>query len=609
MKLIYFNPEFLQKEAGNIRPDLPVSISQNESVLFMAMETESPIITKIETSDKKNIAVADIRLDNKKELIRQYNLEPDISDISLILDLYEKNDEIFTEKLLGDFAFVIWDQQKKKLFAARDHIGIRPLFYFDNENFTCLSSDLDLLLSVPGTSDQTDEVLAANWIFGNILPHPEKMLYKYIKKLIPAHTLTVNKDNLNIKPYFSWYEIEALNFQNDEEACTELRNLLLESVKCRISPTGKVGSHLSGGIDSSSVAVLLNRKLKEEERMVENFSWTPTPDDKKKKDESLRIEEICKSENISCHYTDITLEEWESSMQEDPRQHINSFPPETIILKKAQNLGVKQIFSGWGGDEGITFTGRSYFVELFRNKKFFTIIREIYLRKKVNGDKYLNTLYGSLLRFLPPLSWRNRPLYNTYTEFKEVINILSQFGLNSDYLKELVKNNKIEKPSYSESSTSHQTQIDLFLYGHISSRCESWAMKGLRHNINYVFPLLDKRILSFSLAIPSKYYFYNGWNRWLYRESMKNILPDEVRWGKVKTESERIDYHINLAKYSIEQAINKNNNEQFLFPEWINDNKAFFSDSWSNRNDKSVIYRVILEKFWQLSLIKNNTKS
>ena len=77
-------------------------------------------------------------------------------------------------------------------------------------------------------------------------------------------------------------------------------------------------------------------------------------------------------------------------------------------------------------------------------------------------------------------------------------------------------------------------QIALLNLGHISYRLESWAAHGASLGMAYAFPLLDRRIVEFALSIPDYFYFKNGWKRYLYRTAMQGILPDEVRWHKVK---------------------------------------------------------------------------
>ena len=296
----------LQDTAAEIRSDLKTVSFQNHHLYMMSLETGEPLISelreKTDANGKKLVAVADLRIDNKHELSREYNLPEEINPVDLLLEMYRKTGDDFVKELLGDFAFVIYDEEKDKLLSGRDHIGVRPCFYSDlPEAFVC-SSDLDFMLATSYTSDEIDEPMLASWFMGTIRHHPERLLYKHIRRLIPAHSLSFQDQNLLITPYFSWDDVQPVRLENDDAYLKKTRELVEQATCDRIAPNDTVGAHLSGGIDSSSLAVIVNRELKKQNRPFEAFSWSPKPEGKEQENsEYPLIRAVCQQENITCH--------------------------------------------------------------------------------------------------------------------------------------------------------------------------------------------------------------------------------------------------------------------------------------------------------------------
>lgn len=593
----------LKETAADIRDDLETCFYSDEHVAMMSLETGPPMTSRLKkkTTGDGNllVAVADLRLDNQQELQQMLNDSSVSCPVELLLELYEDRGEKFIRELLGDFAFVIYDRQKNKLIAGRDPIGVRPHFYSETDKAFVCSSDLDFLLAMPFISDEIDKIMFAGWFTGNVVHHPEHMLYKQIKRLRPAHYIDYSDNTKHLKRYFSWDEVTPIRFAHDEDYLEELRRLVTQAIKDRIVPGQKTGAHLSGGLDSTSIAVILNR----EGQKPEAFSWAPTPSNKDRENsEYPQIRTVCKNENLNCHFTDSAVEDAMKSLQENPARYPVSFIPEELVRNKAKELGVKQIFSGWGGDEGVAFNGRAYFMELFRNGKFITLMHETIMRAREFNENPLKVFYGRVLRFIPPFSWRQKELYKTQRKRKKALDELEDYGIDVNLIKKLGRQAEKWQPPYTENKNVHLTQKQLYEKGHLAARCEAWAMRGLRDNINYEFPLLDQRILSYALAIPSKYFFYQGWKRWLYREGMRTFLPDSICWLKSKTEPEFIKHmeeikgiaEKNMLKRIQDNPANKPKKElSAIFPE----EQILCSQLIKNKAKNNLFHNKIIQTF------------
>jgi asparagine synthase (glutamine-hydrolysing) len=152
------------------------------------------------------ILTADARIDNREELIAELGLADrpldEISDSRLILGAYEKWGEGCPEKLLGDFAFAIWDGRCRRLFCARDHVGVKPFYYYRSARVFAFASEIKALLSLGAVPRQLNEVRVADHLVGNFADRTITF-YRDIFRLPAAHSMTVTAED-PCPPYWSW---------------------------------------------------------------------------------------------------------------------------------------------------------------------------------------------------------------------------------------------------------------------------------------------------------------------------------------------------------------------------------------------------------------------
>ena len=146
------------------------------------------------------ILPTDARIDNRKELATELELPncpmEEIGDSEFILAAYKKWGEECPKHLLGDFAFAIWDEKKEQLFCARDHVGIKPLFYFQSDDFFVFSNDISVLLRHPQIPKDFDDVTVADFIKDEGINSKYATFFEKIKKLPPATSMIVSKKEI-----------------------------------------------------------------------------------------------------------------------------------------------------------------------------------------------------------------------------------------------------------------------------------------------------------------------------------------------------------------------------------------------------------------------------
>jgi asparagine synthase (glutamine-hydrolysing) len=180
------------------------------------------------------------------------------SDTEIILHLYELMGEACVERLNGDFAFAIWDARRRRMVLARDRMGVRPLFYTRHRGVFHFASEVKALLTLPGLRAELDPV-ALDQIFTLWAPIAPRTPFKDIFELEPASVMVVDDKGVSSRPYWQldFPETGAPARHSDEnEAAEELRALLADATRIRLRADVKVGSYLSGGLDSSIVTAL-----------------------------------------------------------------------------------------------------------------------------------------------------------------------------------------------------------------------------------------------------------------------------------------------------------------------------------------------------------------
>ena len=201
--------------------------------------------------------VFDGRVDNRAELkdaLTSAGMPPrDDTDAELVLRAYECWGEESPARILGDFAYVIWDGARKRLFCARDPLGVKPLYYhLDAKRFVC-ASELQALLLEPEFPVEPNEGMAAEIMCGRVLD-PEETLFRDIVQVVPGNYLTIEPGKVRKRRYWSLNSIARHPLFRRRAVRVAFFRSVQEAVRCRMRHPGTgVAAQLSGGLDSSSV--------------------------------------------------------------------------------------------------------------------------------------------------------------------------------------------------------------------------------------------------------------------------------------------------------------------------------------------------------------------
>ena len=480
------------------------------------------------------VIAADIHLHGRDQLVSQLEISPAdghaLSDETLIEHAYRRWGLDFAGRIMGEGTFALWDYMAQRIVCWRDAAGVRPFYYHHvgGSRFV-FSSDLQSLAAHPATPNNLDIAYTHAFLRSEQFQHPTRTLLDGALKLPAAHILVLDRDGLLLRRYWDPRSIVENGSAGDADSAEELRELLRLAVADRIGfQEGQVGAHLSGGLDSSSVALTAAGLLQGRPEELPGFSWAPPREivPKTERDERDLVEAAAGHASIRPNYTRLTPADVVAVAYRDvalrPRETLYF---EVATSRQAVDAGTRLMLSGWGGDEMIAFNGRGYFADLARRGRLNTVRRELSLRSQIQGGSVMGAWKGRVV--LPLL-----PEWVVGSRSKERSPLPGE--LRPDFARALASAEPLRHDFPRERPGVHRMQAALLEFGHLQYRMETWAAHGASLGLVYTFPLLDRRIMELALTLPGRMFFRHGWKRWLYRTAMEGLLPDVVRWNPKK---------------------------------------------------------------------------
>ncbi len=464
--------------------------------------------------DKKIVVIFNGEIYNyielKAELKKKKHKFTTSSDTEVLVHGYEEWGTDLPKKLRGMFAFAIWDKENETLFCARDHFGIKPLYYYKTDEEFLFASEIKSFLDYPDFKKELNKSILAAYLSFSFTPTSETF-FKNVYRLDPGTSITIQENQLKIDKYFKLEFNE--NKKEFNKSVEEIASIMKDSVNHHLLSDVEVGSFLSSGIDSSYLVAL----AKPDKTYTVGY-------DNPKYNEIEYAKNLTDLLGISNTSKKITKEEYLNILPKI-MYHMDepSSDPAAVALYFVSQLAsqeVKVVLSGEGADE--FFGGYNIYrkdVDMrFYNKIPFCI-------------RHLIAKIASCLPEVKGINFlirRGMPLEENYIGVNKV------FGKNE--IKKILKiknqksNQEITKPVYEEQKNKSDIvkmqaiDINFWLIKDILQKADRMTMAN---SLEGRVPFIDTEVFKVASSLPIEYKVTKENTKVALREAAKKVIPNE----------------------------------------------------------------------------------
>ena len=465
------------------------------------------------------------------------------SDTEVVIKAYEQWGMDCLHKFIGMFSMAIWDARKETLFLARDRVGVKPLYYHKKDGLFLFASELKSIMKHPRFNERIDRHGLFLFLRYNYIRSPHT-IFENTFKLEPGHYLRIKNGEISKHRY--WNIADYYNMSrhkgSEEELTEELEKILVDSFKYRLVSDVPVGLFLSGGIDSSTVAALLQKNVSTPlKTFTIGFS-------EKKYNEAHYAKEV--ADYLGTDHTEHYISQKEMLdivpklplIYDEPFSDNSTIP--TYLVSQIARRQVKVALSGDGGDE--LFCGYKHYKKNLGR-------RATYERMPAAAQKAVSKGLSLLTpeqfeRIAKPLgSNRLKRLGQSYARRREIFLSISSNNIsamhkfsNGSWLPEEIAGILNAKPEFEDSSFEEQVEAvksDNLLTKMLAADFGVWLPDDILTKVDRSSmsvglesrePLLDHRIIEFTARIPTEYKYRNGEPKYILKKILSRHLPRKL---------------------------------------------------------------------------------
>lgn len=474
-------------------------------------------------------------LEIRQELVQRGHDVKTYSDTEVIIHAYEEYGEKCVEKFNGMFAFVIYDKNKNKIFGARDRFGIKPFYYYSDEDKFIFASEIKAIIANKEVKREVNiEGIQDYIVFQFTLG--KKTLFKNIFKLEPGNYFTIDL-NKSVKPKIVQYwdlEFNYDTYHTEDYFVDKLKFLIDDSIRLRLRSDVELGTYLSGGLDSSTTTIIAsdclgNNGLK---------TFTGKFAEGREYDESYYAKVVAEHANAQYHEITMNAKQFKDNIEDiiyyldEPGAGPGVFPQ--YMVSKLASEHVKVVLGGQGGDE--IFIGYARYLVAYLEECLKGAIFET-----ADKDKYAVTLESiapnlSLLKTYSPMIQNFMKDGMFEPQSKRYYRILDR----SNGMSNLFNLDVLESSKYSpydefegifnrEDIKSYVNRMTYFdLKASLPALLQVDDRTAMAWGLESRLPFLDYRIAELFASIPPNMKFKGGKSKAIFKKAIKNVLPEEV---------------------------------------------------------------------------------
>lgn len=489
------------------------------------------------------VLVASARIDNRPELRRALAIEGDsalIPDGAFLLAAYKQWGLECASHLVGDFAFAIWDPSYRRLFCARDLFGVRPFYYyFSPEKLFAFGSEYRPIFSLGETPLDLNDGKIADFMDARIDDDHDRTFYKHIFRLPGGHSLVLNSNGMQIRPFASLEPDRELRLSSNEAYAEAYREKFSEAIGSLLRANTRVGCQLSGGLDSSSVACVAGDLLRAGgQAPLKTFSCVFP--EVQRSDETEFIKIVLEHGSFEPYFMHGDRERPLDGLEEMLRiLEVPCFAPNLFVSWGLHRMAAKQsirvMLDGFVGDSTVSH-GWEYFTELAHELKLMKLARLMGSSQRRLGEpyarKYLNTVwrYGIKTRIPGWIKQALRPIVRSAPPRPSRSTILrAEFAEAVNHLRVRTKGELIHGVL-----SARELHCQTLKSGAIPMAMEILDRSKGAHGVEARFPYLDRRLVEFCVSLPAEQKLLDAWPRSIARRALAGTLPEQIRWRSSK---------------------------------------------------------------------------
>lgn len=457
------------------------------------------------------------------------------TDTEVIIAAYTQWGTACLEKFNGMWAFAIYDSIEQNLFLSRDRYGIKPLYYWIDQNGAFhFGSEIKQFTSVEGWKAILNGARAHDYLYYSLTDHTDETLFQGVYRLLPGHFMTGNVNDLLQAAKTGkihqqkWYKPVQSRFDGDfATAVCEFQKRFVDAVRLHLRSDVPVGSALSGGIDSSSIVTTVHKILSENgsTSLQNTFSSCSTDE---RYDERPWMDIVVEATDVNAHFvypngfdvfsiTDLMV--WNMDEPYDSQSAFLGFH----VFREAKKHGVKVLLNGQGADEYLSCYSELKNLrqwQLIKNGRLFKLWREV-----DNPWDIVALIKSRLYSKLP--SGVKLLIGRRSIRRRHLDQLINHELLVSD------KRHPYDINSYTR--TDHTAISSYQIFHDPLQRYLRWEDRNsMAHSVEARVPFLDYRLVEFTSSLPLGYLDAPGIRKRILVEAMIGLLPEKVRLRKDK---------------------------------------------------------------------------
>lgn len=438
-------------------------------------------------------------LELKAELQQKGHRFQTKTDTEVVLAAYQEWGSDALQRFNGMWAFAIYDQTTQQIFCARDRFGIKPFYYYWQNQTFAFASEVKAFRPLPFWQAELNQEMAGDYLLKGLQNHTSQTLYKSIFQLPPGHHLTfdLKRHHFKIQAYYNLRNVQQRAHTSYEQSASQFKQYLNTAIQLHTRSDVKVGTALSGGLDSSSILALQYEQLDKSRGQLEVVSYVS---DLPAFDESPYIKALLQQYSVELHQVSANFEKTFSTIdsvilaQDEPLLSA-SLVAQYLVFQKAKENGLKVMLDGQGADEILAGYG-TYYVPF---------LKEVGWRRPfLLGQEIWGLLNKHQIKASKKLSF-----------FKKGIDL-------SQYL-----NLSVSKPPMIGKGFQNYSRY-MIEQGILPSLLQFEDRNSMAHSVESRVPFLDYRLVEFCMSLPPHFKIKKGVRKAILREAMQDHLPQKI---------------------------------------------------------------------------------